>query len=514
MAKFYDKRTLNHQQALMWVGQQVFELRNAFNAQQTEAGIDGIIDLADPQTGAATGAFLGVQVKTKEHFAAETVKQFSFYADPEDLAYWNSVKIPVLLVVVRARTEEAYAVHVQDYFAALENRNSKTVSLDQGASDLPVDSVALNGDAVRMELKMVQGVYEGTLNKTGTKMTGRWQQGPNTLPLTLERSEAGDAAAKPRQAAQYQPPDYVKLALFKDKEVVVGSGEWELPGTLSLPVGKGPFPAVILVHGSGPHDRDESIGPNKPFRDLAWGLASQGVSVLRYEKRTKQYPAKVAASIQRLTVKEETVADALEAVSVARAMDGIDAKKVFVLGHSLGGMLVPRIGIGSPPIAGFIIMGGAARPLEDLILEQTLYQASLASKPSPETRKAMDEVKRQVAAVKSLSNDSPSQGMLFNAPAGYWLDLQGYNPPAAATKLKQPLLILQGERDCQVSYNIDFPAWSQALAGRKDVELKSYPGLNHLFMGVQGRSTGAEYSQPNHVAEIVVRDIAAFIKLQ
>src|ERR1035441_1066869 len=101
---------------------------------------------------------------------------------------------------------------------------AKLDSLDQGASDLPVDSATLNGDAVRMEVKMVQGVYEGTLNKAGTKMTGRWQQGPSTLPLTLERSEAGDAAAKPRapgsgQAAPYRPPDYVKPALFQEREI-------------------------------------------------------------------------------------------------------------------------------------------------------------------------------------------------------------------------------------------------------------------------------------------------------
>jgi len=396
---------------------------------------------------------------------------------------------------------------------------AKLDSLDQGANDLPVDSVTLNGDAVRLEVKMVQGVYEGTLNQAGTKMTGRWQQGASTLPLTLERSQAGDAAAKPQapgsgQAAQYQAPGYVKRALFQEKEVVVGSGEWQLPGTLSLPVGKGPFPVVILVHGSGPNDRDESLGPNKPFRDLAGGLASQGVAVLRYEKRTKHYPAKVAASIEQLTVKEETVADALAAVSLVRTIDGLDANKVFVLGHSLGGMLVPRIGTGSRAIAGFIIMAGAARPLEDLILEQTMYQASLAGKMSPETKKAVDEVKRQVAAVKSLSKDSPSQGLLFHAPAAYWLDLQGYHPPAAAATLKQPLLILQGEQDCQVSFKVDFAAWSQALADRKDVKLKSYPGLNHLFMEVQGQSTGVEYSQPNHVAEMVIKDIAAFIKLR
>jgi len=131
MAKFYDKRTLNHQQAVMWVGQQIFALRSVFNAQQTEAGIDGIIDLADPQSGAATGGFLGVQVKTKEQLAAEDEKQFSFYADPEDISYWNNVEIPVLLIVVRAKTEEAYAVHVQGYFANLEHKNSKTVIFEK-----------------------------------------------------------------------------------------------------------------------------------------------------------------------------------------------------------------------------------------------------------------------------------------------------------------------------------------------------------------------------------------------
>src|SRR6266404_4304140 len=131
MSKIYDKRTLNHQQAVMWVGQQVFAMRDVFNPLQTEAGIDGIIELADPQTGAASASFLGVQVKTAISFDAESGEKFSFYADGKDIAYWKSSKIPVLLVVCRSGTEEAYAVIVQNYFKIPENRNTKTVVFDK-----------------------------------------------------------------------------------------------------------------------------------------------------------------------------------------------------------------------------------------------------------------------------------------------------------------------------------------------------------------------------------------------
>ena len=147
----------------------------------------------------------------------------------------------------------------------------------------------------------------------------------------------------PARNAEYALPTYVKTDSFREKEVTIGTNEWALPGTLTTPVGNGPFPAVVLVHGSGPNDRDETLGPNKPFKDLAGGLASKGVAVLRYEKRTKQHPSKLA-SIPKFTVKDEVIDDALAAVDLLRKTEAIDAKRVFVLGHSLGGMLVPRIG--------------------------------------------------------------------------------------------------------------------------------------------------------------------------
>ena len=128
----------------------------------------------------------------------------------------------------------------------------------------------------------------------------------------------------------YKPPAYVKSGSFQTREVVVGDGEWALPGTLTLPQGKGPFPALALVHGSGPHDRDETIGPNKPFRDLAEGLASQGIAVVRYEKRTQAYAQKLA-SVKNFTVDEETVDDAVAVVTLLRKTPGIDPRRVFVL---------------------------------------------------------------------------------------------------------------------------------------------------------------------------------------
>ena len=317
--------------------------------------------------------------------------------------------------------------------------------------------------------------------------------------------------------AKYEPPAYADPARFEEREVTVGAGgQWPLPGTLSIPRGGGPFPAVVLVHGSGPNDRDETLGPNKPFQDIAWGMASRGIAVLRYEKRTRVYGPKLVTEPQfsLFTVKEETIDDALEAVRLLKSTPEIDPKKIYVLGHSLGGMLIPRIGLAGKDfgIAGFIIMAGLTNPLPETYLRQMTYLLSLDGETSADDRKKLDEIRNDVARINTLRDSDAGKGeKIINAPPAYWLDLRGYYPPEVALKVDRPMLILQGSRDYQVTVE-DFENWKKALAGRGDVEFKLYPKANHLFAEGQGLPTPDEYSLVHgSVVENVISDIAAFI---
>jgi dienelactone hydrolase len=312
--------------------------------------------------------------------------------------------------------------------------------------------------------------------------------------------------------AAYKAPAYVHPEKFKETEVKVGSGDWVLPGTLALPVGDGPFPAVVLVHGSGPNDRDEAVLANKPFRDLAWGLASQGVAVLRYEKRSREYGAKLAA-MKDLTVKEEVLDDALAAVALLRKTTGVDPKRVFVLGHSLGATAAPKLGQLDPAIAGLIVMAGAARPIEDLLVEQMDYGLSLVKDPTDEQKAQVEKIKKDVARLKDpqLPPDELAAGKILGASFAYWRSLRTLEPTKTAAKIKQPMLILQGERDYQVPM-ADFEIWLQATGDRKDVVCKSYPKLNHLFVEGEGKSRPEEYEKEGHIAGYVIDDIAAWIK--
>lgn len=309
----------------------------------------------------------------------------------------------------------------------------------------------------------------------------------------------------PQTGYQYTPPSYVNLSAFTEMNISVGSGQWRLPGTLSIPKGAGPFPAVSLVHGSGPNDRDESVGPNKPFKDIAWGLASKGVVVLRYEKRTKQYPEQIA-TILNFTVQDETVDDAVTAVNVLNASSFVDHSRIFILGHSLRGMLAPRIGIQDHRIAGLMILAGPTRHLEDIILEQTRYLANLSGINQSEQIASLEKL---VMKVKTL-NIGLGEDVL-GAPRAYWADLATYDPVVTAQSLHIPLLILQGKRDYQVTMT-DFARWNETFFGNVSVTLKTYPTLNHLFITGTGVPSYNEYLVEGHVAEEVVADIATWIK--
>lgn len=335
----------------------------------------------------------------------------------------------------------------------------------------------------------------------------------NTLDLRIGVDKAGRISGMNIAVhVDYTPPDYVSQSAFRETDVTVGTGAWMLHGSLTMPIGDGPFPGVVLVHGSGPVDRDSTLGPNKPFRDLAWGLASRGVAVLRYNKRTNEYPREMS-EFPNLTVKEETVDDALAAVALLRGTRGIDSKRVFVLGHSLGATLAPRIGAANQDIAGLVVLGGTTHAFIDVLVPQVVYNFTLHGPMTPGQQNQVDQLRAQVARANdpALTPDTPASSLPLGTPASYWLDLRGYHPEQVAHDLKQPLLILQGERDYQVTME-DFATWKKGLAGKTNVEFKSYPKLNHMFLAGEGASSDEEYTRPGHVERAVIEDISVWVK--
>ncbi len=261
-----------------------------------------------------------------------------------------------------------------------------------------------------------------------------------------------------------------------------------LDGTLTRPTGSGPFPAVVLVHGSGINDRDETIGLVAPFRDIAWGLAKRGIAVLRYDKRNDFSRGD--------TIKQEVIDDAVAAVEMLRRMDGIDPQNVFVLGHSLGGMMLPQIAKTDINVRGLISLAGATRPVEETIIEQARTMGG-----------NIEEAKEIAAQMKVVKPGGPP---VYGGYPEYWIDLRAYDPLGSAKQVKRPMLFLQGENDRNVTMT-DFENWKRALATSKDAAFKSYPGLTHAFVPGEGLPS-KDYSQPSHVLESVIDDIAKWIR--
>lgn len=311
---------------------------------------------------------------------------------------------------------------------------------------------------------------------------------------------------RPSEPAPYDVPTYVDESAFDEIELKVGSEPWVLPGVLTLPKGAGPFPALVLVHGSGPNDRDETIGGNRPFRDLAWGLASEGIAVLRYDKRTNVHGASLPSDIG---LDDEVIIDALEALDLARVQEGVEPERVFLLGHSLGGILAPRIGGRDGRVTGVLVLAAPARPFFEVLKGQLEYIGTLEPDPKSAARAQLDSLISTVAQVER--GEVPDDQVVLGAPPPYWRELAGVNPVEDAKAVSVPFFVLQGGRDYQ-STPEDLVVWEEALGERSNFSSKLYPDLSHLFMTGTGTATPEEYvSVVGHVAGEVISDIAEWI---
>ncbi|WP_036932225.1 alpha/beta fold hydrolase [Prevotella sp. HUN102] len=286
-------------------------------------------------------------------------------------------------------------------------------------------------------------------------------------------------------------PEAVKnaSALDGEQDIVVSTDGMKLPGKLVLPKnGTAPYPCVVLVHGSGPSDMNEQIGQNRPFYDIAKGLSERGIAVIRYDKRTYVYKNKIAPDGKQVNYDTEVVDDAVAAVRLAGTFREIDKKRIYIVGHSLGANLAPRIAERANNVAGLVMMAGTSITLKEVIQKQ------IRDLMKGEPQEKIDET------IKS---------MIDSQPASYWEMDADYSVGKTLKNLKQPVLILQGERDYQVTMEM-YRMWDKYAKG-KNISCKSYPKLNHLFIEGEGVSTPQEYAVPGNVAQYVLDDIAKFI---
>ncbi|HEX7369113.1 MAG TPA: alpha/beta fold hydrolase [Rhodanobacteraceae bacterium] len=282
-----------------------------------------------------------------------------------------------------------------------------------------------------------------------------------------------------------------------------------LRGALAVPAGNGPFPAVVFAAGSGPNDMDETIGPNTPFRDLAVGLAKAGIASLRFDKRAHEYGLRMAG--KPITVDDEETNDVLSALRVLAKQPHVAADRLFVVGHSEGAMLAPRIAKKSGRLAGIVMLAAPARPMLALLAEQIRYLGKLQDVPAAQIEAQEQAIAAERTLLANADPTHPPTGVFFHAPQSFWLSLHDYDQVAVAKSLALPMLILQGSNDYQVSPTLDFGVWKKALAKKSNVTFHLFPGLSHLFMPGPTRSP-ADYAKPAHVDPAVIQAIADWIK--
>ena len=310
--------------------------------------------------------------------------------------------------------------------------------------------------------------------------------------------------------------------MYREK-VVIGKGtEYPLNGLLTIPDGaSGPVPAVVMVHGSGASNMDEKVIKLTPFKDLADGLVAHGIASLRYDKRTFVHGRKMMKNnAAGMTVREETIEDVLLALAMLRNDKRIDSDNIFILGHSMGAMLAPRIDAEGGNVKGLIMMAGTPHRLEEIVIRQLNQSRKGGGNPVLRFVTGMEckYFAKKFSVMYDLSDEEAKKKKFAGNVYLYYFKEMGQKTAADyLLESDRPALIMQGGRDFQVLADDDFKAFKEQLAGRDNVTYKLYPELNHCFVTAiydDILKATKEYSVERHIGEDVIADIAEFIYAQ
>lgn len=375
------------------------------------------------------------------------------------------------------------------------------ISLDQGAQKLPLDTVTIKGDAVHFALNIAQLTWDGTINAAGTELTGKMTQGGSTIPLNFKRGEAPAPQKRPQEPTKPYP--YTEVEVLYDNP----SAGTKIGGTLTVPPGKGPFPAALLITGSGQQDRNETLLGHKPFLIIADYLTRHGIAVLRVDDRgTGTSTGNFAKSTTA-----DFATDVEAGVSFLKSRAEIRHDRIGLIGHSEGGIIAPMVAARSKDVGFIVMLAGTGVDGGTILLAQNELIIRANGAPDAAVKATIDSQKRMIQIVRTSRDEAQAENELRAAAeemikaaggnadkatqdkavkaavAGYsgpWMRyFISYDPAPALHKVTCPVLVMNGSKDLQVPPTLNLPVIETAFkeSGNKDVTIKLMPGLNHLF---------------------------------
>ncbi|MEC0247977.1 stalk domain-containing protein [Paenibacillus chitinolyticus] len=414
-------------------------------------------------------------------------------------AAWRGGKleIPTRDLAARAR---AFVTQLQ------KNNRAGTDALTNGAfkeAGLPEGTVQLVKQLAQLPITQ-ERIENNAVHRT-VILTSESPQMNFDLEIRFDKDGYVDDFYAGMSFAGYKAPSYDKPGAYSERRVVIGTGGHAVEGTLTVPAGMGPFPLVILLQGDGELDRDSTVFAQKPFRDLAVGLANHQVATLRIDKTTREHFAQLNG---HYTIGDEFVEPVLAAVKAARLDPDIDPGRIYAAGHSRGGWMIPRLLARDTDslIQGAIVLAGA----DPRYTEIDSYEHEELGGMIPKEQLAY--YREQLKLVKADSFDPKSPPAAFELPPNpyWWHDIRSYSPAEEAKLRSAAMLVLQGEEDFQVPL-ASLNGWKEVYAGNAAVTYKTYPKLTHLFTEGKLENGIGDYKIPANVPDTVVSDIGAWI---